>query len=436
MTLTTDPIARLRMPSLRKVGAVVVLALATTVPGLLVSQLIGERENRATGVRDEIVRAWGPMQRVSGPTLVLIGADKNATNRFLAVAPRSLDVRAIMSPTTRRRGLFATTVYEAALVVSGSFELPEGFRDGGPEHLKPDTALLALSLSGTQGVRDEDGAEIGGAKQHWQACADVVTGGGCQPDVLVADADLAKAQGTTLPFSLTLHLRGTGGLRVATAAKHATTRIEGAWASPSFVGTDLPAATTATDAGFTAQWTQDRIGQPRYVKAAGITGVVGADASVGVDLIEGTPVYRTITRVSKYGLLVVALAFSAYFLFEVATGIGVGLFQYALLGASLSLFTLLLLSIAEIAGYGMGYALSALMVVAQASLYTWSVTRRTGSAAAFAAMLSSVFGFFYVLVGLESYALVLGAVALFIVLSVVMGVTQSVSGASGLRSPT
>ncbi len=375
---------------------------------------------------------------MAGPTLVLPVTDKDGAARYLALAPRALDVHAALAPSTRRRGLFSTTIYEATLALAGTFELPTGFGGGGPDRLKVGgDPLIVVDVSGSQGLRDEDRADVAGVKAPWRACADAVTDGtGCGgPGVLVAAVDLAKAQGDTVPFSLTLHLRGSGALRIAAAAKHAVTRIEGAWPTPSFVGTDLPSPSTTTASGFQATWTLDQVDRPRYVKRASLAGIGAADPTVGVELLEATPVYRTITRASKYELLIVALAFATYVLFEVVTGMRLALFQYAMLGASLSLFTLLLLSVSELAGYTLGYVASAALVGAQASLYTLAVTRRARPTAVFAAMLATVFGFFYVLIGLESYSLVVGAVALFVVLSIVMGVTQMVAGAGGEAPP-
>ncbi len=143
-----------------------------------------------------------------------------------------------------------------------------------------------------------------------------------------------------------------------------------------------------------------------------------------------------IERVEKYGLVIVTLAFAAYLSFEIVTGVTIGLLQYALLGTALILFALLLLSIGEVAGFEAGYGASALLITAQASLYTWSVMRTARLAAIFAGLLSAVFGFFFWLVGLESYALLVGAAAMFLVLSLVMGLTQAVfarplAGAAG-----
>jgi inner membrane protein len=426
--------AKTNMPPSRKMAFIAAIALATILPSFLLLQLVGEREERSTAARAEIARAWGPEQVIDGPMLVLPATPKPGTvqgkAQYLKLAPRTLDVKVAIAPTLRRRGLFAATVYEATIKMSGRFEVPDGFGNGGPNGQTVGKPLLALTVPGTRGVRDDDRVDVAGVKTPWQSCLDVLPDDAtCRRDpvVLVSQVDLSKAVGDTVPFNLELHLRGTGVIQVETAAKRALLHIDGAWPTPSFVGTDLPSASEINQSGFAADWAVDRVGMPQYNWAASLAGADGSTSSVGVDLIEGTPVYRTITRVTKYELLMVALAFSAYFLFEAVTSVSITLVQYAMLGASLTLFSLLLISVSEVTGYGLGYGLSALLITLQASLYTWSVAKRGRPALGFAALLTTVFGFFYVLVALETYALLVGAVALFIVLSVIMGVTQLIS---------
>jgi inner membrane protein len=436
MTLNETLAPQLGGPSLHKIAWIAAIAIATLIPNFLVSQLLDEREDRATNVNSEIAASWGPDQMLMGPTLVLPITAKDGAMRFLTLAPQELDVKAEVAPTLRRRGLFATTVYVATIAMSGRFELPDGFREGGSENLKTGTAFVAIDLASMQGVRDEDRLEIGEDKSVWQSCSDVFPGAkGCAHGsvMLLAEADLAKASGTSVPFRLTLHARGTGSLRFVTAAKYATTRIAGPWPTPSFIGSDLPVTATSSQGGFEANWAIDKLGKPPYSQANTISSVVSGGPTVGVRMIEGEPLYRTITRVSKYGLLIVILAFAAYFLFETATGAHVALFQYGMLGASLSLFILLLLSFSEMIGYEAAYALCAALVTAQASLYTFSVTRGLRASAGFAAMLATVFGFFYFLVRLESYALVIGSATLFIVLTIIMAATEIVGVGQSLR---
>ena len=133
-----------------------------------------------------------------------------------------------------------------------------------------------------------------------------------------------------------------------------------------------------------------------------------------------------ITRVAKYGLLLVVLSFATYFFFEVLSRLQIHIVQYGLLGLSLSLFSLLLLSLAEPIGYTGGYLVSAGLVLTQSTLYTAAVARRFRPAFLFAVMLSSLFGFLYVLLGLETYSLLIGALALFAMVSALMVLTQMV----------
>ena len=121
-----------------------------------------------------------------------------------------------------------------------------------------------------------------------------------------------------------------------------------------------------------------------------------------------------------------ALSFLTYFLFEALSGQRIHLVQYGLLGLSISLFALILVSVAEPLGFAPAYAISAAAVLAQASLYTWSVTGRPRLAAVFAGVLALLFSFLYVVLSLEAYSLLAGTAALFAILSVIMAVTRRV----------
>lgn len=147
---------------------------------------------------------------------------------------------------------------------------------------------------------------------------------------------------------------------------------------------------------------------------------------VGVTLIEPVQTYRMVTRAAKYAVMFVALAFLAYLLFELVAGVRVHIVQYVLLGASLVLFPLLLLAIAEPLGFAVAYGVAAGMVMGQAGFYTAAVVGRRLLAGIFTAVLASLFGFLYVVLSLESMALLAGAAALFAALSLVMLVTRRI----------
>jgi inner membrane protein len=74
------------------------------------------------------------------------------------------------------------------------------------------------------------------------------------------------------------------------------------------------------------------------------------------------------------------------------------------------------------------------LVLAQSTLYTAAVARRFMPAFLFAVMLASLFAFIYVLLGLETYSLLIGALALFAVVSALMVLTQMINLAGRLSS--
>jgi len=134
--------------------------------------------------------------------------------------------------------------------------------------------------------------------------------------------------------------------------------------------------------------------------------------------------HRLVERAQKYDVLLIAFTFLVFFLFETLWGARLHIVHYAVVGLALCLFYLLLLSFAELIGFVPAYALAAALVVVQASLYGWSLLRSPVKAAVFALVLAAAYAYFFVLLMLESHALVAGALALFFGLSVVMYATR------------
>jgi inner membrane protein len=106
------------------------------------------------------------------------------------------------------------------------------------------------------------------------------------------------------------------------------------------------------------------------------------------------------------------------------------LVQYALAGAALAVFFLLLLSLSEHVRFGAAYLIAASACVA---LLTWYL-RHIVAGALFAAL----YGALYVLLQSEDHALLLGSLLVFAVLAAVMLLTRKLdwSALSGrLRQP-
>lgn len=426
--------------ALQKLCLIGGIALATLVPGYFVTDLVAEREARQAEVEADIAQSWGPPQRLAGPVLAVPFETADGARRYLRIAPAQLAVTVDLAPETRRRGLFQATVYQATAALQGSFDLPDETRlrellPAGAGRLLWTEGVLALTVGGLAGLGPDDHVAIEGTRAPWLPCREAARAeADCPADeILLSGARLGAGPQTPrrLAFSATLALRGTAGLTVQSAARQLDAVMRAPWPSPSFAGNVLPTTTRVGADGFEARWQATTYGAPRLSQGAGVTDAAAAGSSVGVALIEAVPTYRMITRAAKYGLLLVVLSFATYLFFEVLARLRIHPVQYGLLGISLSLFALLLLSFGEAIGYTAAYAVSAGLVLAQSSIYTAAVARRAGPALVFAGILASLFAFLYVLLSLETYSLLLGALSLFVVVSVLMALTQRIGRVAG-----
>lgn len=410
------------------------IALATLIPNYFVSSLIEERETRQDVVQSEFTRNWGPEQHVYSPVLVVpyqSGPDR--PREYLKIAPDRLVVAANLLPQERKRGLFHTTVYDAKVAMQGTFAIP------GESRLKTllaqDSRLLwnesfvVVATTSLTGLQSDDRITINGAETPWQPCLEAVRSEqDCKgPPLILASVPVATPAGK-LSFQLALSLRGTNSFNVMHAGKELDATIKSPWRTPSFAGNVLPVSSSVTAEGFEGHWQTSNFGSPPISTAGAIVDpALWKGSAIGVELIEATPLYRTITRVAKYGLLFIALSFVIYFFFEVLARLQIHIVQYGLLALSLSMFSLLLLSLSEPIGYTAGYIVSAGLVLVQSSLYTAAVARRAAPALVFAGMQASLLAFIYVLLDLETYSLLIGALALFAVVSVLMFLAQRVN---------
>ena len=136
--------------------------------------------------------------------------------------------------------------------------------------------------------------------------------------------------------------------------------------------------------------------------------------------------YRMVERALKHSVLVLALVFSAFFLFETLTSLRLHAVHYGLVGAALCLFYLALLALGEVWAPGAAYVgaagASSLLIVA----YSAAILRSRARAAVIAGLLMCVHAVLYVVLRMENYALLAGTASLFAALGAVMFLTRNV----------
>lgn len=144
---------------------------------------------------------------------------------------------------------------------------------------------------------------------------------------------------------------------------------------------------------------------------------------LGVRLADS---YRSIHRSLHYITLFLGLVFLTYFLFEVLTGKRLHPAQYVLVGLAQTIFYLLLLSLAEHIGFDLSYLIAGTSTIALFAVNTEWVfgSRKLGLRSL--AVFTSLYVFIYVLLRVEAYALLVGAIASFAAVAAAMYITRNV----------
>jgi inner membrane protein len=132
-------------------------------------------------------------------------------------------------------------------------------------------------------------------------------------------------------------------------------------------------------------------------------------------------------RAAKYGILIILFVFLSFFLNEIITKQKVHPFQYILVGFAILVFFLLLLSISEQLGFNLAYLISAVSVLVMVLLYSRTFLKKWLHAIIQTLILTFSFGFIFVLMQLETYALLVGSIGLFVVLGLTMFVTRKIN---------
>jgi inner membrane protein len=146
--------------------------------------------------------------------------------------------------------------------------------------------------------------------------------------------------------------------------------------------------------------------------------------------------YDLVNRAAKYGIMFLAVAFMAVFVLELTSGRRVHPVQYVMVGLAMILFYALLLSLAEHIGFPQAYLIASAATGGMLSLYVGYALSSAVKGVIMLCVFLILYGLLYLILRLEDYALLAGAVAGFIMLTVTMFATLRVnwSGEEG-RQP-
>ncbi|BDU78390.1 cell envelope integrity protein CreD [Mesoterricola sediminis] len=422
----------MRMSFPLKLLAVVGLALLLFVPLAMTQGLVEVRNTRQIETENQVARLTARPQVLVGPLLVVpftlearrlqrndpagpaqeVWEEERGEKVFV---PASLDLAGDIRIEARRRGLYRTQVFRLAGPLKGRFEVPAQAGLQGARNLRLGLPFLALGIEDPRGILNHMVLRTGGGERPFLPGTGLAhPGSGVHAQV----PGLDLAAGAAFAFEIPLELVGTRSLKIAPVAEETQVRLAGTWPAPSFEGGFAPLDRTWSGDGFTARWKIPFLSRDQ---ASLLHGGPGAEAQYfGVAFLDPVNIYLQSERAVKYGFLFVLLTFGAFLLREMVRALPIHPFQYFLVGASLAVFFLLLLGLAEHLGFPLAYATATAANLALLATYLTAVLGSRKEAFAFTAGLGLLYAALYGLLASEDNALLLGSLLVFALLAAVM----------------
>ena len=406
------------------------IALILLIPNAMIDGLIGERQFRQDEVGLEVSQSWGGAQAVRGPVLSIPystwqtwdDGKRTETQHTAYFLPQKLNVEGDLKHQIRKRSIFDVVLYQAEIQLAGEFEQPD-FQalHINLEDVRWDEARLSTGIQGMTGIKDI-------IQVNWAGETHRMEPGTASAELLPAGVSTevpVTSDGKNYTFSIPIKLNGSEYLSFEPVGKSTTVNLRSDWHSPSFEGAFLPDQREISPIGFTAQWQVLDLNRP-YPQHWKDDEVKFGKSNLSVRLIKPVDEYLKNTRSAKYAILVIGLTFLLYFFFEVLQKLLIHPFQYLLVGLALTVFYLLLLSLSEHVGFNAAYLVSSVATISLIAGYSFSVLKVKRLIFQLLLLLAAIYGFIFVLLQLEDYALLAGSAGVFIALSAVMYASRKI----------
>ncbi|MFV0376254.1 MAG: cell envelope integrity protein CreD [Mangrovibacterium sp.] len=416
-----------------KLVAIGIIVLLLLIPKFMIMDLIRERQYTASEAQLQVANSWSNSQTVRGPMLtipyIVKVTDKDGKvvqeviNEY-HLLPKTLEINGELFPKKLKRSIYTSVVYESNLRLSGSFEKPDfAALNIQTEQILWEQAKLELAVSDLRGISSV--VELKWNEQR------IPFSPGMQNPIL-GDNGISVHLGDSaieaMPsqFTIDLDLKGSNSISFTPVGETTGVHLKSTWPDPGFQGQFLPTDRKIDQNGFTADWKVLNYNRD-FPQSWTNTAYTITTSDFGVDLIDVADHYQKNERSAKYGIMIILLIFLSFFLNEILTKQRVHPFQYILVGFSVLIFYLLLLSFSEHIGFNPAYLVASVSVIVLVLIYSRSFLKTWANSLALAAILCLSFLFIFILLQLESYALLVGSIGLFIMLSITMYFTRKIN---------
>ncbi|MDO4589402.1 MAG: cell envelope integrity protein CreD, partial [Fusobacterium sp.] len=398
----------------RKIGFLFLLAILLQIPIFFIHTIVDDRGYSYNNMVEEIGNEWGRKQTIGGVFLTVPYSDKQieyddsgkkiekSVVKGYFILPDKLNVKVNLKDEIRERGIYKTTVYNGDIILEGEFPKLKNIL---PDNIYPYNIGIGIGVTDTKSLMkveemkvEEKDIKLESGTGIKQYPLNTGVSGRINENLLQKDK---------IHFSIKFSLRGNGGIEILPFGRENHFEVSSPWKAPKFYGI-LPSTKVIDENGFKAEWEVSsfvRNYKQDFVDEYYLDISVG---KIGVDLYEGVTHYRQVMRAVKYSMLFIMLSLFVVYIFEVTSKRFTHYVQYGVVGFSLTMFYLVLLSMSEYFSFNLAYIIATLMVVIPNSLYIKAVTKNSKYGVGMLAFLSGIYAVLYSILKMEQYALITG----------------------------
>ncbi len=410
------------------------------VLSMIRSTILERRSYRAQAI-ESVQRSYAGPLKFAGPVLIVPFKDVETTvtkdekgierqytetkDSYWIYYPKTQSVKGSLVPSVKELGIHKVRIFEWNAKMKADFEF--NTPDTGSPSIKRTigTPYLSFLMNDTRGlmgtpllsVDGETKAIKQGAGSHGIAAESRGV------HVLLPGFEMGQAQKFTV--NLDFDLGGTERLSFVPMADSNEIKIQSSWEHPNFSGQFLPRGPKPGGNGFNANWSISSLSASSQTQYRNKNSLDQLD-SLEVNLIEPVNIYSQADRASKYAFLFIGLTFVGFLMFEIIKQLAIHPIQYGLVGMSLAIFFLLLISLSEHFEFLFSYIVASAACIGLLFFYLRSVLKSFTRGLGFSAMLTALYAALYGLLVSEDNALVMGSVMLFGILATIMLVTRNI----------
>ena len=447
------------------------LVLLMAIPAMFIGAISWERSTAAQEVTNQVSQRYGGPQILIGPILSIPYEQEYSdgsvkTGHYIIYPDTGSAEFASVDVEAKSQSLYKVPVYSADGELRATFADPLKAVKIAGMTLKRSDARFLLSISDVRGLKSD--IQLRGANgqmaQFEPAIENDVSRLGVPPvygeradgSRIFIKAGIPGQEHEALPHigqwlsvpaapylegtgpvsvSAKLQLSGAQTLSIPPFAKSTRIDLTSNWPDPGFQGEFTPTDRDINKDGFTASWTMPYLS--RGIRGQGRAEEVLPQLTtnmVRVKFVSTDNPYQTVNRALKYSVLFIGLVFLAYFLFEIIVGTPVHPAQYILIGLAQAIFYLLLLAFAERIGFVPAFAIAALLTIVVTAGYAGAVFGGRDYIWKAGSVFAIVYGLLFVLMRMEDFALMVGALASFTAIAATMYLTRDVDWYGGTRN--